>query len=191
MSGAHVFHGVRVTARFSLLCLKLERRETHLKRLLELIVSDFFLVSQVNDRRILDGMFAVCGVPDSKFRTICSSVDKLDKVWTGAPGFWSSCESVQVCENCPENAAKHQAARVSPFTLCIEREGRHTRQVSHIAKLDSALPLASFLASHSVLRDGKEGRENSSAYGRFNIPNFSFLKLLLLMNLCHGNLPPD
>ncbi|XP_074012805.1 histidine--tRNA ligase, cytoplasmic isoform X3 [Numenius arquata] len=34
----------------------------------------------VNDRRILDGMFAVCGVPDSKFRTICSSVDKLDKM---------------------------------------------------------------------------------------------------------------
>uniref|UniRef100_A0AC11CGB3 Histidyl-tRNA synthetase 1 n=1 Tax=Ovis aries TaxID=9940 RepID=A0AC11CGB3_SHEEP len=34
----------------------------------------------VNDRRILDGMFAICGVPDSKFRTICSSVDKLDKV---------------------------------------------------------------------------------------------------------------
>ncbi|XP_075020099.1 dead end protein homolog 1-like isoform X5 [Calonectris borealis] len=25
-------------------------------------------------------MFAVCGVPDSKFRTICSSVDKLDKM---------------------------------------------------------------------------------------------------------------
>ncbi|KYO39156.1 histidine--tRNA ligase, cytoplasmic [Alligator mississippiensis] len=38
-----------------------------------------FLV-KVNDRRILDGMFAVCGVPDNKFRTICSSVDKLDKV---------------------------------------------------------------------------------------------------------------
>uniref|UniRef100_A0A1D5RA96 Histidine--tRNA ligase, cytoplasmic n=1 Tax=Macaca mulatta TaxID=9544 RepID=A0A1D5RA96_MACMU len=35
---------------------------------------------QVNDRRILDGMFAICGVSDSKFRTICSSVDKLDKV---------------------------------------------------------------------------------------------------------------
>lgn len=39
-----------------------------------------FLVFQVNDRRILDGMFAVCGVPDEKFRTICSTVDKLDKV---------------------------------------------------------------------------------------------------------------
>lgn len=38
------------------------------------------LCPQVNDRRILDGMFAVCGVPDDKFRTICSTVDKLDKV---------------------------------------------------------------------------------------------------------------
>lgn len=38
------------------------------------------LSSQVNDRRILDGMFATCGVPESKFRAICSSIDKLDKV---------------------------------------------------------------------------------------------------------------
>ncbi|XP_029439411.1 histidine--tRNA ligase, cytoplasmic-like isoform X1 [Rhinatrema bivittatum] len=43
----------------------------------ELQLGDFLI--KVNDRRILDGMFAVCGVPDSKFRTICSSVDKLDK----------------------------------------------------------------------------------------------------------------
>ncbi|XP_062384221.1 histidine--tRNA ligase-like [Sardina pilchardus] len=35
---------------------------------------------KVNDRRILDGMFSVCGVPDDKFRTVCSSVDKLDKM---------------------------------------------------------------------------------------------------------------
>ncbi|XP_040851781.1 histidine--tRNA ligase, mitochondrial isoform X1 [Ochotona curzoniae] len=41
-----------------------------------------FLI-KVNDRRIIDGMFAVCGVPESKFRAICSSVDKLDKMsWT-------------------------------------------------------------------------------------------------------------
>ena len=36
--------------------------------------------SQVNHRRLLDGMFAACGVPDDKFRPICSAVDKLDKV---------------------------------------------------------------------------------------------------------------
>ncbi|XP_056667387.1 histidine--tRNA ligase, cytoplasmic isoform X2 [Monodelphis domestica] len=41
-------------------------------------LGDFLI--KVNDRRILDGMFNVCGVPDSKFRTICSSVDKLDKM---------------------------------------------------------------------------------------------------------------
>jgi len=35
---------------------------------------------QVNHRQILDGMFRVCGVPSDKFRSICSSVDKLDKL---------------------------------------------------------------------------------------------------------------
>ncbi|XP_028815823.1 histidine--tRNA ligase isoform X1 [Denticeps clupeoides] len=44
----------------------------------ELELGDFRI--KVNDRRILDGMFAVCGVPDEKFRTVCSTVDKLDKL---------------------------------------------------------------------------------------------------------------
>ncbi|XP_034036909.1 histidine--tRNA ligase isoform X2 [Thalassophryne amazonica] len=44
----------------------------------ELDLGDFCI--KVNDRRILDGMFAVCGVPGDKFRTICSTVDKLDKM---------------------------------------------------------------------------------------------------------------
>ncbi|XP_039630902.1 histidine--tRNA ligase isoform X1 [Polypterus senegalus] len=43
----------------------------------DLQIGDFCI--KVNDRRILDGMFSICGVPDEKFRTICSSVDKLDK----------------------------------------------------------------------------------------------------------------
>jgi len=34
---------------------------------------------KVNHRQILDGIFEVCGVAEDKFRTICSSVDKLDK----------------------------------------------------------------------------------------------------------------
>ncbi|XP_004477920.2 histidine--tRNA ligase, mitochondrial isoform X1 [Dasypus novemcinctus] len=40
-------------------------------------LGDFLI--KVNDRRIVDGMFAVCGVPEGKFRAICSSIDKLDK----------------------------------------------------------------------------------------------------------------
>ena len=35
---------------------------------------------KVNHRQLLDGVFAVCGVPKEKFRSICSAVDKLDKV---------------------------------------------------------------------------------------------------------------
>ena len=37
-------------------------------------------VIKVNHRQILDGIFEVCGVSNDMFRTICSSVDKLDKV---------------------------------------------------------------------------------------------------------------
>lgn len=35
---------------------------------------------KLNHRKILDGIFAVCGVPEDKIRTISSAVDKLDKV---------------------------------------------------------------------------------------------------------------
>ena len=42
--------------------------------------NSFDICYQVNHRQLLDGMFAVCGVPEEKFRSICSAVDKLDKV---------------------------------------------------------------------------------------------------------------
>ena len=34
---------------------------------------------KLNHRQLLDGMLAICGVPEPKFRTICSAIDKLDK----------------------------------------------------------------------------------------------------------------
>ncbi|XP_022904741.1 histidine--tRNA ligase, cytoplasmic isoform X2 [Onthophagus taurus] len=36
-------------------------------------------VIKLNHRFLLDGMFEACGVPNDKFRSICSAVDKLDK----------------------------------------------------------------------------------------------------------------
>ena len=36
--------------------------------------------AQINHRKILDGIFQVCGVPQDKIRTISSAVDKMDKV---------------------------------------------------------------------------------------------------------------
>lgn len=64
-------------------------------------IGDFLV--KVNDRRILDGMFAICGVSDSKFRTICSSVDKLDKV------SWEEVKNEMVGEKglAPEVAGLH------------------------------------------------------------------------------------
>jgi histidyl-tRNA synthetase len=35
---------------------------------------------KINHRKILDGIFQICGVPKDKIRTISSAVDKLDKV---------------------------------------------------------------------------------------------------------------
>ncbi|XP_062179734.1 histidine--tRNA ligase, cytoplasmic-like [Phragmites australis] len=34
---------------------------------------------KLNHRKLLDGMLEICGVPPEKFRTVCSSIDKLDK----------------------------------------------------------------------------------------------------------------
>ncbi|XP_065039053.1 histidine--tRNA ligase, cytoplasmic-like [Musa acuminata AAA Group] len=34
---------------------------------------------KLNHRKLLDGMLEICGVPSEKFRTVCSSIDKLDK----------------------------------------------------------------------------------------------------------------
>lgn len=35
---------------------------------------------KINHRKLLDGMFEVCGVPADKIRSVSSSIDKLDKV---------------------------------------------------------------------------------------------------------------
>ncbi|KAI4313727.1 hypothetical protein L6164_026683 [Bauhinia variegata] len=43
----------------------------------ELNIGDYEI--KLNHRMLLDGMMEICGVPQEKFRTICSSIDKLDK----------------------------------------------------------------------------------------------------------------
>jgi histidyl-tRNA synthetase len=46
-----------------------------------LSIALFYILPQIklNHRKLLDGMLDICGVPPEKFRTICSSIDKLDK----------------------------------------------------------------------------------------------------------------
>ncbi|XP_052796021.1 histidine--tRNA ligase-like isoform X2 [Mya arenaria] len=68
--------------------------------LAQLDIGDFKI--RINHRKLLDGMFAACGVPDDKFRTICSAVDKLDKT------FWEDVRAEMVDEKglAPEAADK-------------------------------------------------------------------------------------
>jgi histidyl-tRNA synthetase len=35
---------------------------------------------KLNHRKLLDGIFEACGVPEDLFRPICSAIDKLDKL---------------------------------------------------------------------------------------------------------------
>lgn len=45
---------------------------------------------QLNHRVLLDAMLAAAGVPAAKFRTICSSIDKLDKAeWVRAAAVYA------------------------------------------------------------------------------------------------------
>jgi histidyl-tRNA synthetase len=46
----------------------------------EFPVSNSILL-QINHRKLLDGIFSVCGTPADKIRPISSAVDKLDKVY--------------------------------------------------------------------------------------------------------------
>uniref|UniRef100_A0A8C3XSY8 histidine--tRNA ligase n=1 Tax=Chelydra serpentina TaxID=8475 RepID=A0A8C3XSY8_CHESE len=53
-------------------CLKIVHEILSMLRL-----GDFLI--KVNDRRVLNGVFAVCGIPDSLFHSTCSTMDKLNK----------------------------------------------------------------------------------------------------------------
>lgn len=49
-------------------------------------------IVKINHRKVLDGMFAACGVPDDRFRGACSAVDKLDKT------FWDDVRAEMIQE---------------------------------------------------------------------------------------------
>ncbi|XP_006156286.1 probable histidine--tRNA ligase, mitochondrial isoform X1 [Tupaia chinensis] len=70
-------------------------------------LGDFLI--KVNDRRIVDGMFAVCGVPESKIRAICSSIDKLDKM------SWKDVRHEMVAK---KDLAPEVADRIGDYVQC-------------------------------------------------------------------------
>ncbi|XP_024430816.2 histidine--tRNA ligase, mitochondrial [Desmodus rotundus] len=70
-------------------------------------LGDFLI--KVNDRRILDGMFVACGVPESKFRATCSAIDKLDKI------SWKDVRHEMVAQ---KGLAPEVADRIGDYVQC-------------------------------------------------------------------------
>lgn len=72
--------------------------------LTDLEVGDF--VIKVNHRQMLDGVFAVCGVPKNLFNPICSAVDKLDKVRDPSRGVFRFC--LLTHDRCPGRRSRRR-----------------------------------------------------------------------------------
>ncbi|KAL6498087.1 hypothetical protein OROGR_028484 [Orobanche gracilis] len=66
-----------ITGQFEKMGPDFEVVYTLLELLDELNIGEYEV--KLNHRKLLDGVLAICGVPQAKFRTICSSIDKLDK----------------------------------------------------------------------------------------------------------------
>ena len=83
-------------------------------------VGDFAI--KLNHRVLLDAMLDICGVPEEKFRPICSAVDKLDK----EP--WSAvrCEMIEVKGLDP---------------VVADRIGRYVNEDSEVRTMDNPLDL--------------------------------------------------
>jgi len=99
--------------------------------LTNLEIGDFLI--KVNHRKLLDGIFAVCGVPDCQFRTICSSVDKLDKT----P--WEEVKKEMVDE---KNLAEDIADKIHEYV-----------------QMKGGLDLVEKLLNHEVLPTNKRAKE--------------------------------
>jgi len=107
---------------------------------------------KLNDRRILDTIFEICGCPPEKFRTICSAVDKLDK----AP--WEEVKVEMLQKGLDEAAADRIGEFVNltapsgePYALLDtleQRLGDHPKGGPAIAELRI---LFGYLASMGVL----------------------------------------
>eukprot|EP00948_MAST-09A_sp_MAST-9A-sp1_P000786 g786.t1 len=72
-------------------------------------------IIKLNHRVLLDAMLAICGVPSNKFRTICSAVDKLDKI------SWSEVRKEMVVQKGLDAAV---ADRIGKYVNVDEEPGR-------------------------------------------------------------------
>jgi len=86
----------------------------------QLPIGDFEI--KINHRKLLDSIFDVCGVPEEKFRTICSSVDKLDKMsWEEVKHEMTFVKGLQ--EDVADKIGEFVILRGEPFELLEKLKG--------------------------------------------------------------------
>jgi len=109
-------------------------------------VGDFLI--KVNDRRILDGIFAACGCPDDKFRAACAEVDKLDKLeWdTGDTNVKCGMLAKGLTEECADAIGQY-VRRFGNIELCDEllQDERLSANASAKAGLEDMKVLLNYL----------------------------------------------
>lgn len=82
---------------------------------------DLDITIKLNNRRILDGLFAVSGVPNEKIRSICSAVDKLDKA------SWEDVKKEMIGE---KGLAEDVADRIGAY---VQRRGNMSEIIEALA----------------------------------------------------------
>merc|ERR1712131_275429 len=116
------------------------------KILTQVDVGDFLI--KVNDRRILDGIFAACGCPDDKFRAACAEVDKLDKLeWdTGDTNVKCGMLAKGLTEECADAIGQY-VRRFGNIELCDEllQDERLSANASAKAGLEDMKVLLNYL----------------------------------------------
>lgn len=83
---------------------------------------------KLNHRRLLDAYLAIAGVPASKFRTICSAIDKLDK----EP--WEAVRREMVEE---KGLDEDVADRIFPFVQFVGEPGKSKELLSSFLSSDT------------------------------------------------------
>lgn len=102
-------------------------------------------VIKVNHRRLLDGVFGVCGVPDAQFKTICSTVDKLDKT------FWEDVRTEMVDE---KGLDPHVANRLESY-IRIREQNPNLSNVDLVSALTTDGNLAANKSAKVALEELK------------------------------------
>ncbi|KAI9842039.1 MAG: Cytoplasmic and mitochondrial histidine tRNA synthetase [Sclerophora amabilis] len=107
---------------------------------------------KINHRKILDGIFEVCGVPQDKIRTISSAVDKLDKSpWTEVRREMT--EEKSLPEPVADAIGKYVLHKGAPLDLLntLRSDTTLTSNPSALKGLDDMALLFEYLTTFNVL----------------------------------------